>query len=103
MSLYRLVDDSRLRIRFFISAPDAPSCRVGNTVLLDGVRRVIDGRGQPDDLQQFRQIGGMMKACSRCGLGQTSWRPVVTSLAMSFVFEYWMRVIFPVGMFGIGF
>ncbi len=28
---------------------------------------------------------------------------VGTSLFMSFVFEYWMSVIFPVGMFGIGF
>lgn len=26
-----------------------------------------------------------------------------TSLAMSFIFEYWMNVILPVGMFGIGF
>jgi putative tricarboxylic transport membrane protein len=28
---------------------------------------------------------------------------VATSLAMSFVFEYWMNVILPVGMLGIGF
>jgi [NiFe] hydrogenase diaphorase moiety large subunit len=55
-------------------------CRVGNTVLLEGVRRVRAGRGQPSDLTQFEQVGRMMKACSRCGLGQTSWRPVVTSL-----------------------
>jgi [NiFe] hydrogenase diaphorase moiety large subunit len=55
-------------------------CRVGNSVLLEGVRRVRAGRGQPSDLAQFEQVGRMMKACSRCGLGQTSWRPVVTSL-----------------------
>ncbi len=28
---------------------------------------------------------------------------IATSLAMSFVFEYWMNVILPVGRFGIGF
>ena len=28
---------------------------------------------------------------------------VATSLAMSFVFEYWMNIILPVGRFGIGF
>jgi len=28
---------------------------------------------------------------------------IATSLTMSFVFEYWMNVILPVGMFGIGF
>ncbi len=33
----------------------------------------------------------MMKACSRCGLGQTSWRPVVTSL-QNFRSHYESRV-----------
>ena len=55
-------------------------CRVGNVLLKDGLERVMAGRGEPSDLVQFEQVGAMMKACSRCGLGQTSWRPVVTSL-----------------------
>ena len=55
-------------------------CRVGNVVLKEGLERMMDGRGEAEDLDQFVQIGSMMKACSRCGLGQTSWRPVVTSL-----------------------
>jgi [NiFe] hydrogenase diaphorase moiety large subunit len=55
-------------------------CRVGNVLLADGIQRVLEGRGEPADLDQFQQIGQMMKACSRCGLGQTSWRPVATSL-----------------------
>jgi [NiFe] hydrogenase diaphorase moiety large subunit len=55
-------------------------CRAGNVLLAEGLKRVIDGRGEPDDLGQFEEIGRMMKACSRCGLGQTSWRPIGTSL-----------------------
>jgi len=55
-------------------------CRVGNTLLKEGLERVLSGHGEPSDLEQFEQVGAMMKACSRCGLGQTSWRPVVTSL-----------------------
>jgi [NiFe] hydrogenase diaphorase moiety large subunit len=55
-------------------------CRVGNVLLKEGLERVLAGRGEPADLGQFEQVGAMMKACSRCGLGQTSWRPVVTSL-----------------------
>jgi [NiFe] hydrogenase diaphorase moiety large subunit len=55
-------------------------CRVGNVVLKDGLERLLACRGDPNDLVQFEQVGAMMKACSRCGLGQTSWRPVVTSL-----------------------
>ena len=55
-------------------------CRVGNVLLKDGIERIMAGRGEPSDLVEFEQLGAMMKACSRCGLGQTSWRPVVTSL-----------------------
>ncbi len=55
-------------------------CRVGNVLLKDGIERLMAGRGEPSDLVEFEQLGAMMKACSRCGLGQTSWRPVVTSL-----------------------
>ncbi|MDH3716681.1 MAG: NAD(P)H-dependent oxidoreductase subunit E [Planctomycetota bacterium] len=55
-------------------------CRVGNVLLKNGIERLMNGLGEPGDLVQFEQMGQMMKACSRCGLGQTSWRPVVTSL-----------------------
>ena len=55
-------------------------CRVGNVLLKNGIERIMAGRGEPSDLVEFKQLGAMMKACSRCGLGQTSWRPVVTSL-----------------------
>ncbi len=55
-------------------------CRVGNELLKNGLLRVMEGRAEPDDLEQFRAIGKTMKATSRCGLGQTSWRPLVTAL-----------------------
>jgi [NiFe] hydrogenase diaphorase moiety large subunit len=55
-------------------------CRVGNVLLKEGLERVMAGRGEPSDLEQFERVGTMMKACSRCGLGQTSWRPVITSM-----------------------
>ena len=55
-------------------------CRVGNVLLRDGIERILDGRGEPADLDQFEELGTVMKSASRCGLGQTSWRPVGTSL-----------------------
>jgi hypothetical protein len=45
----------------------------------------------------FYYILGTRNPLVAIGLG------IATSLAMSFVFEYWMNVILPVGMFGIGF
>jgi [NiFe] hydrogenase diaphorase moiety large subunit len=56
-------------------------CRVGNVLLRQGLERVLGGRGEPADLSQFEQIARTMKAASRCGLGQTSANPVITSLA----------------------
>ena len=55
-------------------------CRVGNVLLRDGMQRILDGLGDPADLEQFEQIGRTMATASRCGLGQTSSRPVITSL-----------------------
>ena len=77
-----LLEIVRAFMEFFVeeSCGYCTPCRVGNSVLLRGVQRVMAGRGQPSDLEQFEEVGRMMKACSRCGLGQTSWRPVVTSL-----------------------
>jgi [NiFe] hydrogenase diaphorase moiety large subunit len=55
-------------------------CRVGNVLLREGLERIMDGRGEPGDLVEFEQLGKTMKACSRCGLGQTSANPVISSL-----------------------
>ncbi|MAE64200.1 MAG: NADH:ubiquinone oxidoreductase [Phycisphaeraceae bacterium] len=66
-------------------------CRVGNVLLKDGIERLMAGQGEPEDLDRFEQIGAMMKTCSRCGLGQTSWKPVGTSMK-SFRAAYEARV-----------
>ena len=55
-------------------------CRVGNVLLKDTLERILDGRGDPNDLDEMMSIGRTMKATSRCGLGQTSWRPVATTI-----------------------
>jgi [NiFe] hydrogenase diaphorase moiety large subunit len=55
-------------------------CRVGNVLLLKGLDRVLSGRGEPADLAQFEAIARTMRAASRCGLGQTSFNPVITTL-----------------------
>ncbi|MCM2254159.1 MAG: NAD(P)H-dependent oxidoreductase subunit E [Vicinamibacteria bacterium] len=62
-------------------------CRVGNVLLRKGLEKVLAGRGEPSDLEQFEQIAKVMKAASRCGLGQTSFNPVLSSL-QSFRYQY---------------
>ncbi len=55
-------------------------CRVGSTVLLRMLDEIRAGRGTEDHLYQMMQLGDTVKACSRCGLGQSSANPFLTTL-----------------------
>jgi len=56
-------------------------CRVGNVLLKQTLERIMDGRGEPEDLELLETVSRTMKAASRCGLGQTASNPVTSSLA----------------------
>ncbi len=77
------IEIARMYMEFFAdeSCGYCTPCRVGNVLLRRGLERVLAGRGEPSDLVQFEEIARTMKAASRCGLGQTSFNPVLTSLA----------------------
>ena len=64
---------------------------VGNVLLEEGLERILAGRGERADLDRLAEIGMTMKATSRCGLGQTSANPVLSSLA-AFRHRYESRV-----------
>ena len=66
-------------------------CRVGNRLLRERLGQVADGEGSPEDLAYLQRLGETVKATSRCGLGQTSAQPVLTTLR-SFRSEYERRV-----------
>jgi [NiFe] hydrogenase diaphorase moiety large subunit len=55
-------------------------CRVGTTLLLRMLDKVIDGRGTKADLEALENLGTTIKTMSRCGLGQTAANPVLTTL-----------------------
>ena len=56
-------------------------CRVGNVLLKERLEKIMQGRGEPGDLDYLQQLGMTVKTASRCGLGQTSANPILTSLA----------------------
>jgi [NiFe] hydrogenase diaphorase moiety large subunit len=66
-------------------------CRVGNRLLKIGLEKVIAGRGEPADLPYLEELGKTVKTASRCGLGQTSANPILTTL-QSFRPEYEKRL-----------
>jgi [NiFe] hydrogenase diaphorase moiety large subunit len=66
-------------------------CRVGNTLLKIGLEKIIEGRGEPADLPYLEELGKTVKLASRCGLGQTSPNPILTTL-QNFRQEYEKRL-----------
>ncbi len=66
-------------------------CRVGNRLLHERLGKVIGGQASPEDLAYLQGLAETIKATSRCGLGQTSPQPVLTTLR-SFRSEYERRV-----------
>jgi [NiFe] hydrogenase diaphorase moiety large subunit len=69
-------------LEFFIdeSCGCCTPCRVGNVLLKERLGRVLAGQGEPADLGYLQELGDTVKTMSRCGLGQTSANPVLTTL-----------------------
>ena len=55
-------------------------CRVGNVLLKERLDQIRAGRGEAADLDYLRQLAESVKTASRCGLGQTSPNPVLSTL-----------------------
>ncbi len=56
-------------------------CRVGNVLLKNRLAKILAGQGEPADLAYLEELGQTVKVASRCGLGQTSPNPVLSTLA----------------------
>jgi [NiFe] hydrogenase diaphorase moiety large subunit len=69
-------------MEFFIheSCGYCTPCRAGNVLLKERVDRILAGKGEPADLTYLSELGQLVKTASRCGLGQTSPNPVLTTL-----------------------
>jgi [NiFe] hydrogenase diaphorase moiety large subunit len=55
-------------------------CRVGTALLLKKMDKILSGRAVRRDLIELETLGNTVKTMSRCGLGQTSANPILTSL-----------------------
>ncbi|MCX8161019.1 MAG: NAD(P)H-dependent oxidoreductase subunit E [Candidatus Saccharicenans sp.] len=56
-------------------------CRAGNVLLKKKFEKIASGLGTARDLREIEAWGKIIKSMSRCGLGQTSPNPVLTTLA----------------------
>ena len=55
-------------------------CRAGNSLLLKQLEKIMVGNGNLTDLEEIKNLSRMVKTASRCGLGQSSPNPLLTSL-----------------------
>lgn len=72
--------------RFFMnfcaneSCGKCPPCRIGNTLMLDILTRITQGKGEERDLEVLAQMCDEIKTMSLCGLGQSAPNPVKSTL-----------------------
>ena len=55
-------------------------CRAGNVILMKRLEKIMAGKGTESDLSELAAWCTIVKAMSRCGLGQTSPNPIATSI-----------------------
>jgi [NiFe] hydrogenase diaphorase moiety large subunit len=55
-------------------------CRVGTTLLKQGMEKVVAGRATLTDLTEMESLGDTVIRMSRCGLGQTAPNPILTTM-----------------------
>jgi NADH-quinone oxidoreductase subunit F len=72
--------------RFFLAFVQDESCgkcvpcRVGTRQMLGMLERIIQGEGQPGDIERLEQLAQLVKSTSLCGLGQGAPNPVLTTI-----------------------
>ncbi len=83
-------------MRFFIheSCGYCAPCRVGNVLIKERLDKILAGKGEAADLEYLEELALTVKTASRCGLGQTSPHPVLSTLE-NFRSEYQKLLIEP--------
>lgn len=77
-----LLEVVRNFMRFFVdeSCGICVPCRAGGVDLYHKIRLIIAGRATAGDLEEIRSWGTLMHETSRCGLGTTAAKPLLTTL-----------------------
>jgi len=55
-------------------------CRVGTTLLKQGMEKIVDGRASLADISATEALANTVARMSRCGLGQTAPNPILTTM-----------------------
>jgi NADH:ubiquinone oxidoreductase subunit F (NADH-binding) len=77
-----VVDTARYFLDFLQdeSCGKCSSCREGIRRMLEILTRIIEGKGELEDLDTLERLGRVVKSVSMCGLGKTAPNPVLSTL-----------------------
>ena len=56
------------------------ACRIGTKRLLDILKKITDGKGEPEDLEKITELAEHMKSSSLCALGQSAPNPILSTM-----------------------
>jgi NADH-quinone oxidoreductase subunit F/NADP-reducing hydrogenase subunit HndC len=72
--------------KFFLSFTQSescgkcPPCRIGTYQMLEILKRITSGEGQPGDIKKLEELGKKVVVGSLCGLGSSAPNPVLTTI-----------------------
>ena len=77
-----ILEIAKQYMEFFVeeSCGYCTPCRVGNVLMKNQLEHILDGKGEIADLDYLEDLGTTIKKTSRCGLGQTSPNPILSTI-----------------------
>ena len=77
-----MVDIARYFLDFTVdeSCGKCTPCRIGTHRMLEILKKITEGRGEPSDLDKLIELGEHIKTASLCGLGNTAPNPILSTL-----------------------
>ena len=77
-----MVDIAKFYLEFTAdeSCGKCTACRIGTKRLLDILKKITEGKGEPEDLEKISELAEHMKTSSLCALGQSAPNPILSTM-----------------------
>lgn len=77
-----MVDIAKFYLEFTAdeSCGKCTACRIGTKRLLDILKKITEGNGEPEDLDKITELAEHMKSSSLCALGQSAPNPILSTM-----------------------
>ena len=89
-----MVDVAKFYMTFICdeSCGKCSPCRIGTRRCLDILTKICDGKGEPKDLEDLKELSKIIQSNSLCALGQTATNPILSTMK-AFPEEYQAHVV----------